>query len=223
METFNYSVSHDLQAPLRAVEGFSQFLREGYSAQLNSEARGYLDRISAATARMDQLIKGLLNLSRISRFELRRRPVNLSTLAEGIASELRESDPKRDVEFTIVPNLCAEGDPELLRSVLHNLIGNAWKYTSQHKHAHIEFGDEQKRGERVFYVRDDGAGFKQEHAGKLFNPFQRLHGVNEFPGTGIGLTIVHRILQRHGGRIWAEGKKDKGATFYFTIPKKNGQ
>jgi PAS domain S-box-containing protein len=218
LETFNYSVSHDLRAPLRAVDGFSRFLQEEHSSQLNSEARTCLDRICAATARMDLLIKGLLNLSQIGRTRIRSRPVNLSVLASAVATELQESEPRRQVQFTITPDLHAEGDPDLLRSVLQNLIGNAWKYTSKHEHAHIEFGVEKCAGETVFYVRDDGAGFKPEYARKLFNAFQRLHGAEEFPGTGIGLTIVQRILQRHGGRIWAEAMEDKGATFYFTVP-----
>jgi light-regulated signal transduction histidine kinase (bacteriophytochrome) len=218
LETFNYSVSHDLRAPLRAVDGFSRFLQDEYSARLDSEAIACLERIRAATARMDQLIKGLLNLSHIGRTTLRSRPVNLSALATTVAAELQESEPQRAVQFTITPNLWAEGDPDLLRSVLQNLLGNAWKYTGKHERAHIEFGAEQKKGETVFYVRDDGAGFNPEYSRKLFNAFQRLHGADEFPGTGIGLTIVQRIIQRHGGRIWAEGVKEKGATFHFTIP-----
>lgn len=218
LETFNYSVSHDLRSPLRAVDGFSRYLQEEYSSELSSEARECLDRICEATARMDQLITGLLNLSQVGRTKLHSRPVNLSALVETIAAELKQSEPKRDVQFTITPNLRAEGDQELLRSVLQNLVGNAWKYTSKHEKAHIEFGAEQIEGENVFYVRDDGAGFNLKNVGKLFTAFQRLHGAQEFPGTGIGLTIVRRILQRHGGRIWAEGAEDKGATFYFTIP-----
>lgn len=218
LETFNYSVSHDLRSPLRAVDGFSRYLQEEFSSQLSSEARDALDRVCEATARMDQLITGLLNLSQVGRTRLQSRPVNLSALAGAIAAELKQSEPRRDVQFAITPDLRAEGDPELLRSVLQNLIGNAWKYTGKHKKAHIEFGAEQIGDENAFYVRDDGAGFNQKNAAKLFTAFQRLHGAQEFPGTGIGLTIVQRILQRHGGRIWAEGAEDKGATFYFTIP-----
>ena len=144
--------------------------------------------------------------------------MNLSALAAAVAAELQESEPQRVVQFTIAPDLHVEGDPDLLRSVLQNLIGNAWKYTSKRVRAHIEFGAEQTGGETVFYVRDDGAGFNPAHAGKLFNAFQRLHRAEEFPGTGIGLITTQRILQRHGGRIWAVGANDKGATFYFTIP-----
>ena len=218
LETFNYSVSHDLQAPLRAVDGFSRFLKREHSAQLDSEANDCVDRICGATARMDQLLKGLLNLAKVGRTALRTCPLNLSALAAEVAAELRESEPQRVVEFTIAPDLRAEGDPDLLRSVLQNLIGNAWKYTSKRDRANIEFGCEQVGGERVFHVRDDGAGFNPAYADKLFKAFQRLHRQEEFPGTGIGLIISQRILQRHGGRIWAEGANDKGATFYFTIP-----
>jgi PAS domain S-box-containing protein len=218
LETFNYSVSHDLRSPLRTVDGFSRLLREDYSAQLDSEAHSYLDHICTATARMDQLIRGLLNLSHITRTHIRSRSVNLSAMARTIAGELQESEPQRAVEFIIAPELIAKGDVELLRSVLQNLLSNAWKYTSKHSRARIEFGAEKVNGETVFHVRDDGAGFDHEHAGKLFSPFERLHGAEEFPGTGIGLTIVQRIIQRHGGRIWAEGAEEKGATFYFTLP-----
>ena len=218
LETFNYSVSHDLRAPLRAVDGFSRFLQDEFSAHLNSEANASLDRICEATARMDQLINGLLNLSQIGRATLRTGPVNLSALAAEVAAELHESEPKRAVVFTITPNLYADGDSNLLRSVLQNLLGNAWKYTSKHDSAHIEFGATQTEGKTVFHVRDDGAGFNPEYAGKLFTAFQRLHRADEFPGTGIGLMVVQKILQRHGGKIWAEGLEDKGATFYFTIP-----
>jgi PAS domain S-box-containing protein len=220
LETFNYSVSHDLRAPLRAVDGFSRFLQDEYSTQLNGEANSCLDRICEATARMDQLINGLLNLSQIGRATLRTVPVNLSALAADVAAELHGSEPKRAVRFTITPNLRVNGDPDLLRSVLQNLIGNAWKYTSKHDSAHIEFGAAQMGGKTVFQVRDNGAGFNPEYAGKLFTAFQRLHRADEFPGTGIGLMIVQKILQRHGGKIWAEGLEGKGATFYFTIPQR---
>jgi PAS domain S-box-containing protein len=218
LETFNYSVSHDLRSPLRAVDGFSRYLQDEYSSQLGSEGRECLDRICEAAGRMDQLISGLLNLSHVGRTKLHSRTVNLSALAESIVIELKQAEPKRDVQFAITPDLRAEGDPNLLRSVLQNLIGNAWKYTSKQENARIEFGADQMGDETVFYVRDDGAGFNQKNAGKLFNAFQRLHGAQEFPGTGIGLTIVQRILQRHRGRIWAKGVEGKGATFYFTIP-----
>lgn len=218
LETFSYSASHDLRSPLRTINSFGGLLKEGYSAQLPPEALDYVERICAATARMDQLIDGLLNLSHIGRTQIHRRPVDLSALARTVAGELHEAEPRRVVQFVIASGLRVEGDPGLLRSVLQNLLGNAWKYTGKHPQARIEFGAEQAGGETVFHVRDDGAGFEPENAGKLFNAFQRLHGAEEFPGTGIGLTIVQRIIQRHGGRIWAEGAEEKGATFYFTIP-----
>ncbi|MDB6066044.1 MAG: domain S-box protein [Pedosphaera sp.] len=218
LETFSFSVSHDLRSPLRIIDGFSKLLKEEYTDRLDLEAREYLDRISTAAERMDLLIRGLLNLSHITRSQIQHRPVNLSAMANAIAREIQGSDPQRVAEFVIAPDLSAKGDPELLRSVLQNLLGNAWKYTSKHPRARIEFGAEQGGGETVFYVRDDGAGFDPENAGKLFNAFQRLHDEKEFPGTGIGLTTVQRIIQRHGGRIWAEGAVNKGATFYFTLP-----
>jgi PAS domain S-box-containing protein len=218
LETFSYSASHDLRSPLRIIDGFGRLLKEEYSAELPPEALDYVERICTATERMDQLIKGLLNLSHISQTQIRRRPVDLSALARAVAGELHEAEPQRVVQFVIASGLRVEGDPDLLRSVLQNLLGNAWKYTGKHPRARIEFGAKQAGGETVFYVRDDGAGFNPEHAGRLFNVFQRLHGAEEFPGTGIGLTIVQRIIQRHAGRIWAEGAEEKGATFYFTIP-----
>ncbi|MDB6121168.1 MAG: sensor signal transduction histidine kinase [Pedosphaera sp.] len=218
LESFSYSVSHDLRSPLRVVDGFSKLLQEEYSAQLNPEAREYLTHISTAAERMDQLIRGLLNLSRITRTQFRRRPVNLSAMASNIAEELHETEPQRVVQFVIAPKLSVTGDPDLLRSVLQNLLGNAWKYTGKHPQAKIEFGAARIGGETAFYVRDDGAGFEADNTERLFNAFQRLHGAEEFPGTGIGLATVQRIIQRHGGRIWAEGAVEKGATFYFTIP-----
>lgn len=218
LETFNYSVSHDLRSPLHAISGFSTVLKEDYSAQLDSDAQAYLDRILTAAKRMDQLIKGLLNLSQIARTKIRSVPVNLSAMAKAIVTELQEAEPKRVVHFDIAPDLWTEGDPDLLRSALQNLLGNAWKYTGKLARAHIEFGAEHVEGETVFHVRDDGAGFDPANIGKLFGAFERLHRADEFPGTGIGLTIVQRIIQRHGGRIWAEGAENKGATFYFTVP-----
>ncbi|MDB6016072.1 MAG: sensor histidine kinase [Pedosphaera sp.] len=223
LETFSYSVSHDLRSPLRIVTGFSKLLQEEHGDQLGPGAREYLEHICTATERMDQLIQGLLNLSRINRAQLRRQHVSLSDMARTIAGELRKGEPQRTVEFVITPDLSVEGDRELLRSVLQNLLGNAWKYTGKHARARIEFGLAPADGEKVFYVRDDGAGFNPENVGQLFNAFHRLHGVEEFPGTGIGLATVRRIIQRHGGRIWAEGAVEKGATFYFTIPTRKAE
>ncbi|MDB6111850.1 MAG: Histidine kinase, partial [Pedosphaera sp.] len=218
LETFSYSVSHDLRSPLRVLSGFGKLLQEDYSAQLNFEAREYLDRICRSAERMDQLILGLLNLSHITRIRIRHEPVNLSDMARTIAGELQKAEPQRVAEFVIAPELSAEGDRELLRSVLQNLLGNAWKYTGKHPQARIEFGADRTGGETRFYVRDDGAGFEPADAGKLFSAFQRLHREDEFPGAGIGLATVQRIIERHGGRIWAKGAVEKGATFYFTIP-----
>jgi PAS domain S-box-containing protein len=218
LETFSYSVSHDLRSPLRIVSGFGKLLQEEYSAQLDLEARKYLDHICKSAQRMDQLIQGLLNLSHVTRARIRHQPVKLSAMARTIAGELHKAEPQRVVEFVVAPELSAEGDPELLRSVLQNLLGNAWKYTGKHPQARIEFGADKSAGEKGFYVRDDGAGFDPENAGKLFSAFQRLHNADEFLGAGIGLATVQRIIERHGGRIWAEGAVEKGATFHFTIP-----
>jgi PAS domain S-box-containing protein len=218
LETFSYSVSHDLRSPLRTIDGFSKLLQEDYADRLDAEGGQYLDYISTAARRMDHLIRGLLNLSHITRSPIEQRQVDLSALVKTIANELRESDPRRVAEFVIAPGLTATGDPDLLRSVLQNLLGNAWKYTGKHPRARIEFGARRAGGETAFYVRDDGAGFDPKHVDRLFGAFERLHGADEFPGTGIGLTTAQRIIQRHGGRIWAEGAVERGATFYFTIP-----
>jgi light-regulated signal transduction histidine kinase (bacteriophytochrome) len=203
---------------LRAVDGFSRLLQQEYSDQLNSEARSCLDRICDATERMEQLINGLLNLSQISRAPLHSRPVNLSALAKSVAAELHESEPKRNVRFTIAPDLHAEGDPDLLRSVLQNLIGNAWKFTRGRPEATITIGCRREPAETIYFVTDNGAGFEMKYADKLFGVFQRLHHPEEFEGTGVGLAIVQRIVQRHGGRVWAEGDVGRGATFSFSLP-----
>jgi light-regulated signal transduction histidine kinase (bacteriophytochrome) len=216
LEAFCYSVSHDLRAPLRAVDGFSKALQEDYAACLDAEGLDMLQRVRSAGQRMGELIDDLLLLSRVTRAEMRRARVNLSDLAAGVAAALRRQAPDRAVEWVIAGGLVAEGDPALLRVVLENLLGNAWKYTSGHAHARIEFG-RLGQGEHVFYVRDDGAGFDPAHAGKLFQPFQRLHRVDEFEGHGIGLATVQRIVGRHGGRAWAEGAVENGATIYFTL------
>jgi PAS domain S-box-containing protein len=215
LDAFAYSVSHDLRAPLRSIDGFSQVLLEDYADKLDDAGKEALARIRAATQRMGALIDDLLKLSRVSRGELRTETVDLSALAAGIAREFRG----RDVHITIAPGLVVQGDPRLLRIALENLLGNAWKYTSKRRDARIEFGALERPGggERVFYVRDNGAGFDMQYADKLFGAFQRLHGANEFEGTGVGLATVQRILRRHGGRIWAEAKVDEGATFYFTV------
>lgn len=217
LETFSYSVSHDLRAPLRSIDGFSLALLEDYGDRLDGSAKDYLNRLRAGSQRMGQLIDDLLNLSRVSRAQMRREPVNLSALAQSIAGDLKQWQPERRAEFAIQDGLTTVGDGRLLRVVLENLLGNAWKFTASHDRARIEFGMTAENGGNVYYVRDDGAGFDMAYSDKLFGAFQRLHSPAEFKGTGIGLATVQRIIQRHGGRIWAEGAVEKGATFFFTL------
>jgi len=217
LEAFSYSVSHDLRSPLRAIDGFSQALLEDHAAQLDNDGKNYFQRIRAATQRMGELIDDLLGLSRVTRAEIHRERIDLSSLAEEVAADLRNSQPERDVEFRIGQGLQAEGDSRLIRVALQNLIGNSWKFTSKRPDAQIEFGLIRSNGRRAYFVRDNGAGFDQAYADRLFGAFQRLHGMNEFPGTGIGLATVQRIVHRHGGKVWAEGVVDQGATVYFTL------
>jgi light-regulated signal transduction histidine kinase (bacteriophytochrome) len=217
LEAFSYSVAHDLRAPLRGINGFSRALLEDYGDKLDTDAHDYLDRIGAATARMGDLIDALLSLSRVARAELRREKVNLSGIAESVIKQLRASQPDRVVEFVNQENVVAIGDAPLLRAVLENLLGNAWKFTSAGPSACITFGAEKTDRVPVYHVRDNGAGFDMAYAKKLFAPFQRLHSEAEFAGTGIGLATVQRIVHRHGGRIWAEGNVGQGATFRFTL------
>jgi two-component system NtrC family sensor kinase len=217
LEAFSYAVSHDLRAPLRALDGFSDALISQYGDLLDDKGKHYLRRIHEGSLRMGQLIDALLDLSRITRRVLSRERVNLSDLAGEIASDLRVEHPQRQVEFAIAPDLAAVGDRHLLRIALQNLAANAWKFTSKCQSARIEFGVRQQDGERVYFVRDNGVGFDMAYADKLFTPFQRLHGMQEFPGTGIGLATVQRVVIRHGGRVWAEAAVDKGATFCFTL------
>lgn len=217
LEAFAYSVSHDLRAPLRAVEGFSQALLEDYQSALDDKGKDYLLRVSAEARRMAQLIQDLLVLSRVTRAEMSFQPVDFSALAMTVVEMLRRGEPSRQVEVNLAPGLATRGDPRLLRQVLENLLGNAWKFTSRTDGAWIEFGSERKDGLETYFVRDNGAGFDMEYANKLFVPFQRLHGMTEFPGTGVGLSTVQRIVARHGGRAWAEGAVGQGATFYFTL------
>ena len=217
LASFSYSVSHDLRTPLRAVEGFSRSLLEEYGATLGTGGRHYLDRIVAGAQRMGQLIEDLLRLARVAQYEMVQQVVNLSDLVRVIAADLQRSEPSRRVEFVIAPGVVATGDARLLRIALENLFGNAWKYTSKHPTARIEFGTTERDDLVVYFVRDDGAGFDMAYAQKLFGAFQRLQAEPEFEGTGVGLATVQRIMHRHGGRIWAEGAVDKGATFYFTL------
>jgi len=217
LEAFAYSVSHDLRAPLRAIDGFSQALMEDYLDKLDEVGRDYLTRVQAAAQRMGELIDGLLGLARLARLELNRESVDLSALAALVAQRLREGDPNRDVEFSIAEGARVEGDRRLLEVALQNLLSNAWKFSAKQPRARIEFGARRENGKRVFFVRDNGAGFDMAYAGNLFGPFQRLHTHDEFEGHGIGLATVQRVIRRHGGRIWAEGEVGKGATFSFTL------
>ncbi len=218
LEAFSYSVSHDLRAPLRSIDGFSQALLEDYADQLDDQARDHLNRIHGATQRMGHLIDDMLTLSRVTRTEMHRESVDLSALAADVLAEFQKSTPGRKVDWRIESGLIAVGDERLLRVLLINLLGNAWKFTGKTANAKIEFGAMQNfNGAMEFFVRDNGAGFDMNDAGKLFGPFQRLHLLSEYPGTGIGLATVQRIVVRHGGRVWAEGQVGQGATFYFTL------
>lgn len=219
LEAFSYSVSHDLRAPLRSIDGFSQALLEDYAEKLDLQGIDYLQRVRAASQRMAQLIDDMLMLSRVTRHEMKRSEVDLSALAATIAAELAKTQPQRHVEFVIAPGLAVNGDAELLRAMLENLLGNAWKFTSKHQSARIEFGVTQIQHDRkpLYFVKDDGVGFEMTYADKLFQAFQRLHSASEFPGTGVGLATVKRIIHRHGGNIWAESGTGKGATFYFNF------
>ena len=217
MESFSYSVSHDLRAPLRALDGFSAILAQEYPDRLDERGRGYLDRIRAAARTMALLVDGLLSLARLNRKELTVSPVDLSALARRVSVELTSLEPGRTVRLNVRDGLTADGDPRLLHVLLENLIGNALKFTSSRPEATIEVGCTERDGERVFFVKDDGVGFDMAYASKLFLPFQRLHSASDFPGTGIGLATVQRIVARHGGRIWPESAPDAGATFFFTL------
>lgn len=219
LEAFSYSVSHDLRAPLRAIEGFTRILLERYSEPLDPRANDYLGRVRAAAQRMDQLISDLLQLARITRSPLSRRRVDLTEMARSVAADLAAADSARDVTIKIADGLSTFADPRLLRVVVDNLLGNAWKFTANRAVAEIVVGRCPADDDDVFYVKDNGAGFDMRYAGKLFNAFQRLHTAAEFNGTGVGLASVHRIIARHGGRAWAEGEVGRGATFYFSIPR----
>ena len=216
LDAFAYSVSHDLRAPLRSLAGFSEVLLEDYADVIDEVGRGYLQRIEANAGRMARMIDDLLDLSRATRVELRRQQVDLSAVAHDVVAELRDADPARQIDVSVADGLSAGGDPHLIRLVLRNLLGNAWKFTARREPAVIEVTRADPDG-KVFVVRDNGAGFDMRYAAKLFDPFQRLHANADFEGTGIGLAIVHRIVQRHGGRIWAEGEVDHGASFSFTL------
>jgi len=219
LDSFSYSVSHDLKSPLRSISGFSNILLESYRDKLDIEGKDCIERIHRASERMGNLIDELIEFSHINRAELHLQTVNLSDMALQIAEELRQSQPERQVEFKIRSGIMADADLVLIRSVIENLIGNAWKFTQRKEQSIITFDTKDENGATTFFIKDNGAGFNQEYADKLFSPFQRLHSSSEFEGTGIGLASVQRIIHRHGGKIWGEGREGEGATFYFTLPK----
>ena len=219
LEAFAYSVSHDLRAPLRAIDGFSNALIEDYGDKFDAEGKDYFNRIRRNVQRMGMLIDDLLRLSRVSRSAMQYTSVNLSTLVQEQILELQEVEPERQVEVIIAPDVIVSADITLMKVVISNLIQNAWKFTSHHPTARIEFGVVQQESQSIYFVRDDGAGFNMNYTKMLFGVFQRLHNTNEFPGTGIGLATVQRAIHRHNGRVWAEGFVEKGATIYFTVAK----
>ena len=218
LESFSYSVSHDLRGPLEIVNGMSYIINQQYGRELSPGVKDCIDRIEDAAKRMNQLIEDMLNLARVTKSEMHRERVDLSAMVREIIDELRRREPQRQVEVSIAPGLVVSGDAHLLRVAMDNLIGNAWKYSSKQSPSRIQFGGRSDEHGTVYFVRDNGAGFDPRSAQRLFQPFQRLHPISEFPGTGIGLATVQRIMQKHGGNIWAEGAVNQGATFSFTLP-----
>jgi len=219
LEAFSYSVSHDLRSPLRAIDGFLGMLEENLRERLSDDDRALMQRVTSSCTRMDALIADLLDLSRIGRMEVSRQTVDISALAQGVCAQLAQTHPERQVRIDIAAGMSADCDPALARIMLDNLLGNAWKFTGRKEGAAIEVGAEEVEGEQVFFVRDNGAGFDMRYAQKLFSAFQRMHRQDEYPGSGIGLVTVHRIVSRHGGRVWAEAESGRGATFRFTMGK----
>jgi signal transduction histidine kinase len=219
LEAFSYSVSHDLRAPLRSIDGFSLALLEDCGDKLDATGKEHLHRVRAATQRMSQLIDDMLDLSRVTRSEMQRENVDLTRLAKSIADDLHKENPDRRVEFSIADGLTVNADARLLKVVIENLLNNAWKYTSGHEQARIEMGEMKQNGHRTYFVRDDGVSFDPRYVSRLFGAFQRLHAASDFPGTGVGLATVQRIINRHGGEVWAEGAVEHGATFYFSLAK----
>jgi light-regulated signal transduction histidine kinase (bacteriophytochrome) len=217
LEAFSYSVSHDLRAPLRSIDGFSQALIEDYGDTLDTTATNYLSRVRSAAQRMSTLIDDMIKLAKVSRTELSKKRINLSDIAISISKSLEEMDPNRDAEFIIQPHLHVMGDENLMKVVLQNLLENSWKFTSKERTTRIEVGSKTVDHQIVYFVRDNGAGFDMNYAKKIFTPFQRLHKETDFPGTGIGLSTVQRIIHRHLGKIWAEGEPGEGAVFSFTM------
>jgi PAS domain S-box-containing protein len=217
LESFSYSVAHDLRAPLRSIDGFSKMIVDRYAEKLDAQGNKYLDTVRKSAQKMAQLIDDLLSLSRVVSSEIRRAPMDLSAMAHGVAARLSEGEPERRTGFSIAEGIVASGDPVLMSMVLENLLGNAWKFTSKRPAARIEFGCEDKGGMREYFVRDNGAGFDMAYADKLFGVFQRLHSNSEFEGTGIGLATVQRVIHRHGGKVWGHGEVGGGAVFRFTL------
>jgi light-regulated signal transduction histidine kinase (bacteriophytochrome) len=218
LEAFAYSVSHDLRAPLRSIDGFTRALQEDYADKLDAEGRENLRIVRTATQRMAQMIEDILRLSRITSAPLRLGPTDLSALAAAVAGDLTVAEPNRHVTFAIEPGCVACADESLMKIVLENLLGNAWKFTGKTSDPRIEFGKTTRDGAPIYFVRDNGVGFDMQYVSKLFGAFLRLHTISEFPGTGIGLASVQRIILRHGGKVWIEGKVNEGATAYFSIP-----
>lgn len=218
LEAFSYSVSHDLQAPLRSINGFSEIILEDYQTEINGEVNNYLVRINRASKKMSQLVKALLGLSRASRYEVNKEEIDLSAMVKQIRDDLTELHPEHQAKISIEANMMVYADASLLGIVMNNLLSNAWKFTSKNPAAEIKVGTTTINGEPAFYVQDNGVGFDEQDADKLFLTFQRMHGGDEFQGSGIGLATVKRIIQRHAGRVWAESKPGEGATFYFSLP-----
>jgi light-regulated signal transduction histidine kinase (bacteriophytochrome) len=218
LESFSYSVSHDLRGPLEIVNGMNYIIMQQYGPQLDPGVKDCLGRIQDASKRMEQLIDDMLNLARVTKSEMHREQVDLSAMVRQIAGELKQREPQRAVELVVADGVIVHGDVHLLRVAMDNLIGNAWKYSSNKSPSRIEFGVKQVDRGAVYYVKDNGAGFDPRSAQRLFQPFQRLHPISEFPGTGVGLATVQRIIQKHGGQIWAEGAVNAGAAFSFTLP-----
>jgi light-regulated signal transduction histidine kinase (bacteriophytochrome) len=217
-ENFSYSIAHDLRAPLRWIGGFAQALEEGHASKLDVEGRHFIQKIRDSTEHMGTLLDGLTEVARFSRTDLRRTAVDLTATVRRLAAELQQEDPERQVELVVAGGITANGDPRLLQTVLENLLKNAYKFTAKRVPARIEFGTAPQRdGKVAYFVRDNGIGFDMAHADQLFGAFQRLHAAKEYPGTGIGLATVERIVHRHGGLVWAEGTENTSATFYFTL------
>jgi two-component system, sensor histidine kinase and response regulator len=222
LESFSYAVSHDLRAPLRRIDSFSRAILETQADRLDDAGQHYFERVREASRHMSQLIDDVLYLSKVTQADLRQQDVDLSSLVEAVAARLREAEPDRKVELKVRPGVMVQGDGQLLRIAVTNLLENAWKFTTREGSPRIEFGATHLGGEPAYFIRDNGAGFDQTYADRLFVPFQRLHRASEFPGAGIGLATVQRIIHRHGGRVWAEGAVDQGATFHFTVGRARG-